>query len=66
MQAVEAAQVEVEISIPSGTIKRVMRITENNEPIEFQFLLVRLKERKQHLCNSSGKISIPSGTIKSA
>ena len=52
------------ISIPSGTIKRYERNKFIQWRLQFQFLLVRLKEDSTLIFAFKISISIPSGTIK--
>ena len=54
----------IQISIPTGTIKRKKLLAEHPEINEFQFLLVRLKETGVEKESRKGWISIPTGTIK--
>ncbi len=63
--SLDDGQQSSDISIPYGSIKSPTNIKDAESLTEFQFLMVRLKEKREISFNIFCCISIPYGSIKS-
>ena len=62
---IEKNTYQLNISIPYGAIKRLYPLHQCLSALQFQFLMVRLKEKIKSITDVNAIISIPYGAIKS-